>query len=578
MDPAAQVTELQNLLARNPYHAPAQRQLARALRSLGREDDAQAADMAAVRAAIRDPAMIAIAHALVANDLPAAEQGLRERLSAQPTDVAAIRMMAELAGRIGRYKDAENLLRRAIELAPGFIAARANLATVLYKQNRFGDAAEALDDVLARDPANVSHLNLRAAALGRIGEYDEAIRLFAELSQTFPDHAKLQMSHGHLLKTVGQLEEGIAAYRRALAIQPDLGEVWWSLANLKTVKFDDTDVEAMAAALAGNPGHEDTFHLHFALGKAWADRKDHARSFAHYEAANRLRRDEMEYNPQSITGQVDSVIEILTPEFLAQFEGAGNPSPDPIFILGMPRAGSTLIEQILSSHSAIEGTMELPDMPAIAMRETREAGLKARDWPAAVAIMPRERLAQLGSEFLDRTRVQRKTDKPFYIDKLPNNWSYIGFIHLILPNARIIDARRDPMDCCFSNFRQHYAKGQGFSYGLDLMGRYYADYVRAMDHYDTVLPGRIHRVIHEELLDEPERVVRALLEYLGLPFEQDCLEFHKNERAVRTASSEQVRQPLNRSGVGAWEPYSEWLDPLRDALGDLPQTYTRRVT
>ena len=575
-DPAVTEAKLRATLARDPYHAPAQRQLARALRAMGREEEAQAADMAAIRAATRDPALVAIAHALVANNLPTAEQRLRERLHAQPTDVAAIRMMAELAGRIGRYRDAESLLRRALELAPGFLAARANLATVLYKQNRFGEAAEVLEEVLARDPANHAHLNLRAAALGRIGEYDEAIRLFAELLETFPDHAKLQMSHGHLLKTVGQLDEGIAAYRKALAVQPDLGEVWWSLANLKTVTFDDTDVAAMEEALAGGPAQEDAFHLHFALGKAWADRKDYARSFDHYDAGNRLRRAEMDYDPQTTTAQVDSMIEVLTPAFLAARSGSGDPSPDPVFILGMPRAGSTLIEQILSSHSQVEGTMELPDIPAMAMREAREQGFNSRAWPEAVAAMTRERLAELGAEFLERTRVQRKSGKPFYIDKLPNNWSYAGFIHLILPNAKIIDARRDPLDCCFSNFRQHFAKGQGFSYGLDLVGRYYADYVRAMDHYDAVLPGRIHRVIHEDLLDEPERVVRAMLDYLDLPFEEACLEFHKNERAVRTASSEQVRQPLNRSGVGAWEPYDAWLGPLREALGDLPRTYARR--
>ena len=448
---------------------------------------------------------------------------------------------------------------------------------MIYKQNRFAEAAEVLDDVLARDPSNPSNLNLRAAALGRIGDYDEALRLFAELLEIFPSHAKLQMSHGHMLKTVGRQEEGVAAYRKALAVQPDLGEVWWSLANLKTVKFDDADVAAMEAALAGGPAHEDALHLHFALGKAYDDRKEHERSFHHYAQGNRLRREEMDYDPDEIATQVDRMIEVLTPQFLAAHDGLGDPTPDPIFILGMPRAGSTLIEQILSSHSQVEGTMELPDIPAMAMREGREVDGHIRSWPKAVAQMPPERFAELGAEFLERTKVQRKTGKPFYIDKLPNNWSYAGFIHLILPRAKIIDARRDPIDCCFSNFRQHYAKGQGFSYGLDLMGRYYSDYVRAMDHYDRVLPGRIHRVIHEELLDEPERVVRAMFDYLGLPFEEACLEFYKNDRAVRTASSEQVRRPLNRDGVGVWQPYDAWLGPLRDALGDLTETYARRA-
>ncbi|MBA4768291.1 MAG: sulfotransferase [Porphyrobacter sp.] len=580
-DPAAAAAELRVITARNPADAGAHRMLGRLLRQLGRDNEAARAEMDAVRAAAHDPRMIAIAQALLANDLPAAEAGLRERLSAQPTDVAAIRMMAELAGRLGRYRDAENLLRRAIELAPAFTAAQANLATVLYKQNRFAEAGEVLEQVLAQDPANTSSRNLLAATLGRIGDYDEAIAIYGELAQSFPDHAKLWMSYGHLLKTVGRLEDAIAAYRRALAAEPHLGEVWWSLANLKTVTFDDGDIAAMEAALAAEVSDEDAFHLHFALGKAFGDRKSAETSFRHYAAGNVMRSRELAYDPDTTTRQVDRVIEILTPEFLAERHGVGDPAPDPVFILGLPRAGSTLLEQILASHSAVEGTMELPDIPAIAMREAKvwagaAAGGDPRDWPGAVAAMEPQRFAALGAEFLERTRVQRKTGRPFYIDKLPNNWSYAGLIHLILPNAKIIDARRNPMDCCFSNFRQHFAKGQAFTYALGHIGRYYADYVRAMDHYDRVLPGRIHRVIHERLLDDPEGEVRAMLAYLGQPFEEACLAFHRNTRAVRTASSEQVRRPINRDGVDQWEPYAQWLGPLRDALGDLVETYADR--
>jgi len=328
------------------------------------------------------------------------------------------------------------------------------------------------------------------------------------------------------------------------------------------VKFTDEDVAAMETALAGDPGHEDALHLHFALGKAYADRHEAEASFRHYARGNALRSEELGYAPETIAALVDRTIEVLTPEFLAAHEGVGDPSPDPIFILGLPRAGSTLLEQILASHSQVEGTMELPDIPALAMREAKKAGGDLRDWPDAVAELPDARFAELGEEFLARTRVQRKSGKPFYIDKLPNNWSYAGFIHLILPHAKIVDARRHPLDCCFSNFRQHFAKGQGFSYSLDHIGRYYADYVRAMDHYDAVLPGRIHRVIHERLLDDPETEVRALLAYLGLPFEEACLAFHETDRAVRTASSEQVRRPINRDGVGQWEPCRAWLGPL----------------
>jgi tetratricopeptide (TPR) repeat protein len=575
-DPAAAVRHLQQVTAREPDNLGALRMLGRLLRQLGREDEAAQAEMAAVRGAARDPAMVAIAQALLANDLPAAEAGLRQRLAAQPTDVAAIRMMAELAGRLGRYGDAESLLRRALDLAPSFTAAEANLAMVLYKQSRFPEAAAVLEAVLARDPGNTGNRNLLAATLGRIGDYEEALALYGDLTHTFPDHAKLWMSYGHMLKTVGRLDDSIAAYRRALVAEPHLGEVWWSLANLKTVTFDDADIAAMEAALAGEITGEDALHLHFALGKAWGDRKDAARSFHHYAAGNALRSRELGYTPDMTTRQVDRMIAVLTPAFLAERAGQGDPAPDPIFILGLPRAGSTLLEQILASHSGIEGTMELPDIPAMALREAKAVGDDPRDWPAALAAMPPERLAELGAEFLERTRVQRKTARPFYVDKLPNNWSYAGFIHLILPNAKIIDARRNPMDCCFSNFRQHFAKGQAFSYSLDHIGRYYADYVRAMDHYDRVLPGRIHRVIHERLLDNPEAEVRAMLAYLGLPFEEACMEFHRNTRAVRTASSEQVRRPINRDGVDQWEPYAQWLGPLQAALGELVATYADR--
>jgi len=520
--------------------------------------------------------MIAIAQAMTANDLPRAEALLRARLRAQPFDVAAIRLMAELAVRVGRPRDSETLLRRAIELAPGFVAARANLASLLYRQNRFAEAVAELDAVLDSGEANPASRNLMAVALGRIGDYDEALRLYELLTPDFPDHPKLWMSYGHILKTVGRQEESVAAYRRALAAKPDLGEVWWSLANLKTVRFGAEDVAAMEQALEGELDPDDRLHLHFALGKAHGDAGEAEQAFGHYAAGNALRKAGQDYDPDAVTAQVDGMIATLTPEFLAARAGWGDPAPDPIFILGLPRAGSTLIEQILSCHSQIEGTMELPDIPFLAAREARAQGLGPRDWPASVAAMDRDQLAALGAEFLDRTRIQRKTGKPFYIDKLPNNWAYAGFIHLVLPNAKIIDARRHPLDCCVSNFRQHFAKGQAFTYGLEDIGRYYADYVGAMDHYERVLPGRIHRVIHEQLLDDPEREVRAMLASLGLGFEDACLEFHRSSRPVRTASSEQVRRPINRDGVGQWLAFEPWLGPLRQALGDLPETYAER--
>lgn len=523
---------------------------------------------------LRNPQLMDAALALSENRLEDAEPLLRAHLTQKPTDVAAIRLMAELAARVGRLKDSETLLRRALELAPGFGAARANLATVLYKQNRFAEAVTELDAVLASGEENAAQETLKAAALGRIGGYDEAIELYRQLTSRFPDHAKLWMSFGHMLKTVGDQEASVAAYRRALEVEPTLGEVYWSLANLKTVRFSDEDVAAMEAALATDTiADDDRFHLHFALGKAYEERQAHEIVFDHYAKGNALRSTELEHDPDVFAGQIDNIIAGFTPELIAIREGQGHTAPDPIFILGMPRAGSTLIEQILASHSMVEGTMELPDIPAIAQREGRDFGGGPSGWVAAVAALAPDKLGELGGEYIERTRIQRKTAKPFFIDKLPNNWVYTGFIHLILPNAKIIDARRHPLDCCFSNFRQHFAKGQGFSYDLAHMGRYYADYVRAMAHIDGLLPGRVHRVIHEELLDNPEGQIRALLEYLGLPFEAACLDFHQNKRAVRTASSEQVRRPINRDGVDQWKPYEAHLGPLKAALGDLWMTY-----
>lgn len=577
-EPAQALKLVQRLIDSGHGNAEAHRLAAHALRRLGRESEAQTASLAAVSASIHDPAMVDAALALAQDRLPDAERALRARLRRDASDVAAIRMLAEVAGRIGRYDDAEKLLRRALELAPGFGAARANLAMVLYKQNRFAESVALLNDVLAHDPDNIGVRNLKAAALGRVGGYDEALALYAELTQRFPDHAKLWMSYGHMLKTVGRQDDCIAAYRHALRCDPGLGELWWSLANLKTVSFEADDRAAMSAALAAmsqdDPARvDDRLHLHFALGKACDDAGEVEAAFDHYAAANALRAGQLGYDADETSSLVDRIVQQFDMACFAHFAGGGDPSPDPIFILGMPRAGSTLVEQILASHSAIEGTQELPDIPAIALELGRQRSGKGRGWVEALASLPCNELAELGAEYLRRTAIQRHSDKPFFIDKLPNNWLYLPFILLALPGARIIDARRHPMDCCFSNFRQHFAHGQAFSYRLSDMGRYYADYVRLMAHMDRVQPKRVHRIIHEALLDNPEQEVRALLAYLDLPFEPGCLSFHENRRAVRTASSEQVRRPLNRDGVGQWVPYDDRLTELRAALGPVLNHY-----
>jgi tetratricopeptide (TPR) repeat protein len=575
-DPALAATQAREILKAAPRNADAFRLLGAALRRTGDDEAAEQAELDAISASIHDPALMRAAEALLDNDLPAAESILRPHLHDRPTDVAAIRMMAELAARIGRLQDAENLLRRALELAPGFAPARSNLATVLYKQNRPAEAIAALDTLQETDAGHAGNQNLKAAALGRIGSYEEAILVYEQVLARVPDQPKVWMSYGHALKTVGRQQDGIAAYRRALGLSPALGEVWWSLANLKTVRFSDDDLAAMEAALAGpDLARDDRFHLHFALGRAYEERRDFAASFAHYAQGNALRGETVGFRIVETDALVTRSTRLFTAPFFAARAGQGCPAPDPIFVLGMPRAGSTLVEQILASHSLVEGTMELPDIPMLVRRVDggEQKGGEAGAYPDRLADLDAAALAALGEEYLERTRIQRKTGRPFFIDKMPNNWAHVGFIRLILPNAKIVDARRNPLDCCLSNFKQHYARGQGFSYSLTDMGHYYADYVALMAHFEAALPAPPYRLIHERLIDDPEAEIRALLNFLGLPFEPGCLAFHETERPVRTASSEQVRRPINREGVGQWRAYEPWLDPLKQALGPVLKTW-----
>jgi tetratricopeptide (TPR) repeat protein len=523
----------------------------------GDETAGDAAHLNALAASTTDPVLLQAADALARNDLPVTERLLRDRLKAQPTDIGAIRMLAELAGRIGRYRDAETLLRRAIELAPNFRAARQNLALALHRQTRSVEALVEIDGLLADEPDNPSFLNLKAAALSRLGDYAPAIDIYGRVLKAFPRQPKVWMSMGHALKTVGRREESIAAYRASLDLMPTLGETWWSLANLKTYRFTDDDLAAMRAALARlDLGDEDRFHLEFALGKAEEDRGHFAASFAHYVEGNRRRREAIDYSAEDLHAEVERKRGLYTADFFAKRAGWGCPAADPIFIVSLPRSGSTLIEQILASHSQVEGTMELPDMPALANRAASQG----------IATLTEDQVRALGEEYLERTRIQRKTARPFFIDKLPNNWAHVGFIRLILPGATIIDARRHPIGCCLSNFKQHFAHGQAFTYDLTDIGRYYTDYAALMRHYDGVLPGHVHRVFYEAMVDDTEAEVRALLTHAGLEFEPACLRFHETERAVRTASSEQVRQPIFRDGVEQWRHFAPWLGPLEEAV------------
>ena len=558
-----------------PGLSDAWRALGDQLAIVGDERGADDAYARQIKASVKDPELLEAASALCDNRLAVAERQLRDFLKRRPTDVAAIRMLAETGARLGRYDDAQVLLERCLELAPGFVAARYNYATVLHRQNKASEAIAQADLLLAREPRNAGYRNLKAAALVRIGEYEQAIAHYDGLLQDHPTQPLGWMSYGHALKTVGRTGDSIGAYRRSIELLPRLGEAWWSLANLKTFRFTAADIEAMRAQLERSDlGPEDGYHLHFALGKAFEDAGAYAESFDHYRQGNALRRAAVDYDPEETAGHVRRSKELFTPAFFAARAGVGSQAPDPIFIVGLPRAGSTLIEQILSSHSMVEGTMELPDVIGIAKRlGGRRRRSDVSSYPEALADLKPDEFRVLGEEFLDRTRIQRKLGRPFFIDKMPNNFAHIGLIHLMLPEARIVDARRHPLGCGFSGFKQHFARGQAFTYDLGEIGRYYADYVELMDHFDRVLPGRIHRVIYERMVEDPEAEVRRLLDYCGLPFEAGCLRFHENERAVRTASSEQVRQPIFTDAVEHWRNYEPWLDPLKAALGATLDAY-----
>lgn len=559
----------------NPASPDGWRLLADCLDSRGDGSGADEARARYLKAATHDPRLRAAAAALVENNLPTADALLRAHLDAHPKDVAALRMRAEVAGRLRRYADAEELLQRCLELAPSFDAARHNLAVVLNRAAKPAAALPHIVRLLAKEPENPGYMNLKAAVLANMGDYRGSIATYEGVLRRYPQQPKVWMSLGHALKTEGRQEASVAAYRRAISMEPTLGEAYWSLANLKTFRFSADDVEAMQVLLKrANLQDEDRVHFEFALGKALEDAGVHDRSFAHYSEANALHRKSHPYSADENMRFVRRCKQQFTADFFRARESMGCPSPAPIFIVGLPRAGSTLLEQMLASHSAVEGTIELPDIPQIArsLVGRDDDAQEGRFFERLAALGPSE-LRALGESYLESTRVHRKTDAPFFIDKMPNNCLYVGLIHLILPNAKIIDARRHPLGCCFSAFRQHFARGQGFTYSLEDLGRYYRDYVELMAHMDSVLPGRVHRVFYESMVESTEGEVRRLLDHCGLPFEERCLRFYETERPVRTASSEQVRQPIFKEGMDYWRRFEPWLEPLKRELGAVLSAY-----
>jgi predicted Zn-dependent protease len=539
--------------------------------------DSQGADAAYaqhIKASTQDPRLMAAAQALCENKLGQAEMQLREHLKRYPTDVAAIRMFAEVAGRLRRYQDAENLLVRCLELAPSFNAARYNYAMALYRQNRSIAALQQVDLLMASEPRNSGYRNLRAVVLTNIGEYQEALEIYADVLAKHPDQSRIWMSYGHALASAGRQTDSIAAYRRCIALTPGLGEAYYSLANLKTFRFEDAELRAMRAGLqSAEVTDEDRVHFHFAIGKALEDSQCFPESFEHYVKGNELRCARVGWEPAQNTALVQRAKATFTQEFFVARQGFGAPAADPIFIVGLPRAGSTLLEQILASHSSVEGTMELPDIMAMATKLGDKRPDQESAYPDVLARMSAAECRSLGEQYLAQTRIQRKTDKPFFIDKMPNNFLHIGLIRLILPRAKIIDARRHPMACCFSAFKQNFAQGQRYSYSLEHLAQYYREYVDLMAHFDRVAPGAIHRVIYEDLVNDTAGEIRRLLTFCGLSFEPATLSFHENDRAVRTASSQQVRKPIYREGLDQWRHYEPWLEPLRRSLGAVLASY-----
>ena len=521
------------------------------------------------------PRDVVTATALFADDdLDAAESLIRAYLLQYGNDVEAMRLLARIGIARKVYDDAELLLAAVLELAPDYRVARQEHAGVLIELHRYQEARRQLEQLLAAEPDNRLYRTLHATAAVGLGEHERAIGTYRELLLGTAADADLHLSIAHAQKTLGRRQEAVESYRRAAALRPRFGDAYWSLANLKTYRFTDAELAGLRAAeSAPSTTAVDRCHICFALGKALEDLGQFAESFRYYQMGNALKRSASRYRAEIIERNTQQQIEVCTAQFFAGRRGYGVPDPDPIFIVGLPRSGSTLLEQILASHSQVEGTQELANIQQIV------ANLRGRDsdpmhprYPKNLASMAGGEFQQLGERYIADTRIYR-TGKSFFIDKMPNNFRHLGLIHLMLPNARIIDARREPMACCFSNLKQLFANGQEFSYAIDDIARYYRTYLELMRHWDCVLPGRVLRIHHEDVVEDLEGSVRRMLKYCGLEFEPQCIEFHKTERSVRTASSEQVRQPLFREGLDQWKNFEPWLEPLRTALGDALSRY-----
>ena len=519
------------------------------------------------------PVDITAARSMVSDgDLAEAEALLRPYLGRHPDDVEALRLLATIARENEFTPDAEVILEQVLKLAPDYNAARYDYVLTLIDLHKHQRAREESERLLAAEPGNTGARITYASILMALGELDAAIEGYQRCLAAMPTDAELHQSLGHAYKTTGDQARAVESYRRAADVRPGFGEPFWSLANLKTYRFTDDELARMRQFEARPTAQQvDRYHLCFALGKGLEDRQEYEESFAYYARGNVLKKLENRYQPDLQERAARRQLAIGDAAFYAERTGWGSADPAPIFILGLPRAGSTLLEQILASHSMVEGTMELADIPRLVGSLGSFNSPTRSHYPEALSELTAEQCRAFGEKYLRDTMAYR-VGKPFFIDKMPNNFRNIALIQLMLPHARIIDARRDAMDCCFSNFKQLFASGHQFSYSLSDIGRYYRTYVEMMAHWDRVLPGRVLKVQHEDVLADLESSVRRILDYCGLPFEPACIEFYKNTRRVHTASAEQVRRPINRDGVGQWRPYAPYLGELTAALGDLART------
>ncbi len=536
-------------------------------RASGRPPEAETAASHVSKLKSLAPAVVNATSMFADGETHEAERVVRQHLKTNPTDIEAMRLLARIGMKLDILDDAEFLLESVLEFSPNYHLARHDYVRVLLQRHRNARALDEAKILLRAEPSNRDYRAVYATACLALADYDEAITTYRGLIAAAPDAADLHLSIGHALKTLGRQRDAIASYRTAAEVTPSFGDAYWSLANLKTYRFTDDEIDRMRTQEAAqSTSAVDRYHLCFALGKAFEDRHDYAGSFVHYERGNALKKQELTYRAEATERNERLQKAVFTPQFLAHRENYGCPRPDPIFVVGLPRAGSTLIEQILASHSQVEGTMELADISRLVLRlQGRAHNEEAPRYPGILTEIPPEQLQSFGEKYLTDTAIYR-SGKPFFIDKNPNNFRHLGLIELILPNARIIDARREPMACCFSNFKQLFAAGQEFTYDFDDIARYYRSYVRLMTHWETVLPGKILRVRHEDVVADLEANVRRILDFCGLAFEPQCLEFYKTERSVRTASSEQVRRPIYTEGLEQWRYFEPWLGPLRDAL------------